>query len=290
VWRYLTNQRGVILLVNRVTPAVSAALRELGFEVVGGASSGRRRSEKLQFVLSNHAIFHPFVSPEYGNLLEVRVAKHERLKAMQGIPLIFSESGDPLFFQGTKLPGRLFVAAFGFEREQTSWPRHVTFIPFLDLCLQNSRPEEAAPVNYEPGEISVLNFPADSPVREVVLREGEREITRAPLVQGKAQLPLPDKPGLYGVMYDGSKEPEKIFSINPSPKESRLSYVAVPEAIKLWQFPRDTAAPKSAPAASAAQVSLASILQQQIWWWLMLAGLAALLIETFWAAARKALA
>jgi hypothetical protein len=64
VWRYLTNRRGVILLVNRVTPVVSAALRELGFEVVGGAASGQARSQKFQCVLSNHAIFHPFLSPE----------------------------------------------------------------------------------------------------------------------------------------------------------------------------------------------------------------------------------
>src|SRR2546425_596711 len=113
-------------------------------------------------------------------------------RAITCIPLIFADSGDALFFQGSKLPGRLFVSAFGFDREQTTWPVHLTFIPFLDLCLQNCRPEETTPVNYEPGEISLINLPADSPVREVVLRDERGELQRAAVVQGRAQLRLPD--------------------------------------------------------------------------------------------------
>jgi len=286
VWRYLTNGRGVILLVNRITPVISGALRELGFEaqselVVEKASGGR-----FQYVFSNHAIFHPFLSPEYGNLMEVKVLKHARLKVMQGMPLIFSESGDALFFQGSKLPGRLFLSAFGFDREQSSWPVHLTFIPFLDLCLQNCRPEEATPVDYEPGEVSVIHLPVDSPVREVVLRGERSELQRAPVVQGKAQLRLPDEPGLYAVTYDAGTETEKLFSVNPSPKESRLDYVEDPEALKVWQLRVPNGGPKAAEA-SAQALSLAGILQQHIWWWLLLAGLGALLLETAWTAARK---
>ena len=288
VWRYLTNGRGVILLVNRLTPVISGALRELGFEVESESRSPKSSASKFQYVFSNHAIFHPFLSPEYGNLMEVKVLKHARLKVMQGMPLIFSESGDALFFQGSKLPGRLFVSAFGLDREQTTWPVHLTFIPFLDLCLQNCRPEDSTPVTYEPGEVSVINLPADSTVREVVLREDRAELQRAPVLQGKAQLRLPDKPGLYPVTYDTGTEPEKILSVNPSPKESRLSYIENPDALKVWQLNR--AIPTAGIARASAQaLSLAGILQQRIWWWLLLAGLAALMVETAWAAGRKEL-
>jgi len=288
VWRYLTNGRGVILLVNRVTPVISGALRELGFEAQAESDSERQAAVNFQYVFSSHAIFHPFLSPEYGNLMEVKVLKHARLKVMQGMPLIFAESGDALFFQGSKLPGRFFVSAFGFDREQTTWPVHLTFIPFLDLCLQNCRPEDATPVNYEPGEVSLINLPADSPVREVVLRDDRGELQRAAVVQGRAQLRLPDKPGLYTVTYDAGTEPQKIFSVNPSPKESRLSYVENPEAMKVWQFTRTETAKK--PLETAPAVSLAGILQQRLWWWLLLAGLAALVMETLWAAARERVA
>ena len=217
--------------------------------------------------------------------MEVKVLKHARLKVMQGMPLIFAESGDALFFQGSKLPGRLFVSAFGFDREQTTWPVHLTFIPFLDLCLQNCRPEDSTPVNYESAEVSLVNLPPDSPVREVVLRQDRTELSRAPVVQGKAQLRLPDQPGLYSVTYDGATDPEKMFSVNPSPKESRLSYVENPEAMKVWQINRPVASAKT-PEASAQTLSLAAILQQRLWWWLLLAGLGAILLETAWTAAR----
>lgn len=287
VWRYLTNGRGVILVINRVTPAINGALRELGFEAQAPGLADVTTKERFQYIFSNHAIFHPFLSPDYGNLLEVTVGKHPRVKAAQAMPLIFSESGEALFFQGTQFPGRLFVSAFGFEREQTSWGTHVTFIPFLDLCLQNSRPEDATPLDYEPGATTVWNLPADSPVREVVLRDGPREFQRAPVVHGKVQLRLPDQPGIYVVSYDAATEPEKILSVNPSPKESELTFVPSPEAMKLWRLDRagDKASTQVQP--TQAEMSLSAILQQRVWWWLLVAGIVGLLAEMTWTAARR---
>ena len=289
VWRYLTNQRGVILLVNRVAPAVNGALRELGFEAQAASASQPPGPERIQYFFSNHAIFHPFLSPDYGNLLDITVGHYQRVKAMQGIPLLFAQSGEALFFEGTKFPGRLFVAAFGFEREQTSWPTHVTFIPFLDLCLQNSRPADATPLDYEPGAVSVLSFASESPVREVVLRDGGPEVARATVAAGRAQLRMPDRPGLYAVSYDAATEPERIFSVNPSPKESLLTYADSPEALKLWQLDRGAEPAKSLASAAPAQLSRTAILQQQLWWWLLLAGAAALVLEAVWTSVRKEL-
>src|SRR5208282_5526279 len=132
---YLANGRGVLLLVNRVTPSISGCLRELGFEAEGTVSEEKDAAERFQFVFFNHPIFHPFLSPDYGSLMEIKVLKYAQLKGSQALPLIFSEKGAGLFFQGTKFPGKLFVAAFGLDREHTSWPVDQTFIPFLDLTL-----------------------------------------------------------------------------------------------------------------------------------------------------------
>jgi hypothetical protein len=288
VLRYLADGRGVILLVNRVTPAGSTLLRDLGFESAGPPAAGAPPDERFQYYRANHPIFHPFLSPDYGNLLDISVRQSQRLKTSQGVPLIFSESGDAVFFQGTGFRGRLYVAAFGFEREQTTWPTHATFIPFLDLCLQNARPEDSNPTDLEPGAVSVLKFPADSPVRNVVLRDGQQTMRSVPVVHGKAEVRLPDQPGLYTMSHDTSVEPEMIFSVNPPLKESWLRYVESPETAKLWQF--DERSPEPARARAPASMSRAAILQQQIWWWLVLAGLAALLGETIWTSARKDLA
>src|SRR5213075_459189 len=144
---------------------------------------------------SNHPIFHPFLSPEYGNLMDIKVSKYVRLKTSQAMPLIFSERGAGLFFQGSKLQGKLFVLPFGMDREHTSWPVHQTFVPFLDLALQTARAEDPTPTNFEPGEVAVIQVPAGAGVRTVVLRDDQRELARAAVEQGRAQLHLPDLPG-----------------------------------------------------------------------------------------------
>ncbi len=285
VWRYLTNQRGVLLLVNRVSPVISAALRDLGFEV--GAATGQQ-AERFKHAWFNHPIFHPFLSPDFGNLLEVKVIQYHPLQAADAMPLLFSESGRPLFFQSSQYPGRLLVAAFGFERAQTTWPTHLTFIPFLDLCLQQARPEDPSPADYEPGEIATVRLPPNSPVREAILRDGQRILARIPVARAQAQIPLPVRPGLYDLTYDDQPALEKVFNVNPPPKESLLSYLISPATFKSWQLGVKTETPK--PLSAAVKMSHTAIWRQQIWWWLAVAGLGALLLESLWTAARRSAA
>jgi hypothetical protein len=279
LWRYVTNGRGVVLLVNRVTPSISGCLRELGFEAEGTVTTEKGSAERFQFVYSNHPIFHPFLSSDYGSLMDVKVSKYVQLKGSQAMPLVFSEKGAGLFFQGTKFPGKLFVAAFGMDREHTSWPVDQTFIPFLDLTLQTARAEDPTPTTFEPAEISKIQLPVGSTVREAVLRDERQVLGRASVEQGRAQVRMPDKPGVYTLTYDDGAQVEKMFSVNPSPKESQLTYVDAPEALKVWQVNLPPGAGKAAVVAARGKVSLSGILQQHWWWWMVLGGLAALMLE-----------
>jgi Aerotolerance regulator N-terminal/von Willebrand factor type A domain len=278
LWRYVTNGRGVLLLVNRLAPGISGCLRELGFEAEGTISTPKGTAEKFQFVCSNHPIFHPFLSSDYGDLMDVKVTKYVQLKGSQAMPLVFSEKGAGLFFQGTKFPGKLFVAAFGLDREHTSWPVDQTFIPFLDLTLQTARAEDPTPTTFEPGEISKIQLPAGSTAKEAVLRDEHQVLSRAPVEQGRAQVRMPDRPGVYTLTYDDSIQTEKIFSVNPSPKESQLAYVDTPESLKVWQVNLPAGSGKAA-AAARGPLSLSGILQQHWWWWMLIGGLTALLLE-----------
>ena len=279
LWRYLTNGRGVVLLVNRVTPSISGCLRELGFEAEGTVSVEKASAEKFQFVFFNHPIFHPFLSADYGSLMEIKVLKYAQLKGSQALPLLFSEKGAGLFFQGTKFPGKLFVAAFGLDREHTSWPVDQTFIPFLDLTLQTARAEDPTPTTFEPGEIGKIQVPVGSIVREAVLRDERQVLSRTPVEQGRAQVRMPDRPGVYTLTYDDSDEAEKLFSVNPSPKESQLVYVDSPEALKGWRVNLPPGTGKAAATAAREKLSLSGILQQHWWWWMVVGGLAALMLE-----------
>ncbi len=157
--RYLSNGHGVLLMINRLTPTITGALRELGLEVSRSQDTSDKGAEKLAFVAANHPVFHPFVSPEYGNLIEVEVGKYARIRSSDAMPLVFSERGAGLFFQSTRFPGKLFVAAFGLDREHTTWPVHPTFIPFLDLTLQSARADDPTPSVFEPGQVGLCPCP-----------------------------------------------------------------------------------------------------------------------------------
>jgi hypothetical protein len=80
------------------------------------------------------------------------------------------------------------------------------------------------------------------------------------------------------VCYDDNLVPQKIFSVNPSPKESQLVYSTAPETVKAWQLAHSDTA-RTRAAAVRAQISLSGILQQRLWWWMLVAGLVALLLE-----------
>jgi hypothetical protein len=288
LWRYVTNGRGALVLVNRVTPSISGCLRELGFEAESTVSTDKAGGERFQFVYSNHPIFHPFLSPDYGSLMDIKVSKYVQLKGSQAMPLIFSEKGAGLFFQATKFPGKLFVAAFGMDREHTSWPIDQTFVPFLDLTLQTARADDPTPTTFEPGEITKIQLPAGSAVREAVLRDERHVLSRAPVEQGRTQVRMPEHPGVYTLTYDDGTQVEKMFSVNPSPKESQLAYVDAPAAIKLWQVNLPPGAGKPVAAATRGKLSLSGILQQRWWWWTVMGGLAALLLEMALADLRRA--
>jgi hypothetical protein len=241
----------------------------------------------FQFVFSNHPIFHPFLSPDYGGLLDIKVTQFVRLRATGAMPLVVSDSGAGLFFEETRFPGKLFVCAFGLDREQSSWPIHQSFIPFLDLTLQAARAVDPSPTSFEPGEMATLLF-APAPKRlEAVLRENGRELVRSPIVQGRAQLRMPDRPGLYAVTCDDGEEVQRLLSVNPSPKESQLVFVDSSEAIKSWKWPHKTIAPPLASTPAQTQVHLAGVLQQQLWWWMVLSGLLALMFEMALAESRE---
>ncbi|HEV2394580.1 MAG TPA: BatA and WFA domain-containing protein [Verrucomicrobiae bacterium] len=284
VHRYLDNRRGVFLLVNRMAPAVVAFLHELGFDLEPGEQSATQTPQHFGFICSTHPIFRPFLAPDFGNLLDIEVTQFARLRTVQGVPLVLGQSGAGLFFEGKNYPGKLFLLAFGLDREHTSWPIHPTFIPFLDLALQAARAERASPGVFEPGEVVRLDLPDGASGREAVLLHEGREVERVRIEQRRVQLPMPDQPGVYDLRY-GAEGTGRMLCVNPSPKESQLVYAAPPNALKSWRS-GDKAAGSIGGRIPGGQ-SMRVILQQRWWWWMLLAALLALAIESALADAKK---
>lgn len=279
--RQLDAGQGALLLVDRTSPLVFGALRELGFDPKGEATA----ATSFQYVFAAHPLFHPFVSSDFGNLGEVHVLRHQKLAATQALPLAFAENGEPLVWQAQRGRGKLFVVAFGFDRQQTSWPVHPTFIPFLDLCLQQARAEDATPTQFEPGELCVLPLPANSTVREVALRDDAgKELRRVPVAGGRATVATPPQPGIYALTFDGGTSPDRLIAVNPPAKESVLTYAAPADGLASWKLP---AAQRVAAMGTSPVMNLTDARQQRWWWWLLVTGAVALAAETIWAAWKR---
>jgi hypothetical protein len=288
--------KGVVLVVDQATPTVVGFLRELGIEGTSEASPTTKEAG-FRYVSTEHPVFQPFRSADFGNLSEIEVRRHRRLTASAGTPLVFSAEGNPLVIELGAAKGKMFVLAFSMDRTETNWPIHPTFIPFLDRCLDQARAQTSAQTFFEPGESTVWQVAPDRRVSAVVLKPlapgTGPEPVAAPVANSQARLSLPDVPGLYAIHYDGRPEVESVLAVNPPPDESRLTYAARLEAVKAWvlQGAGDETATGTdgtlVAAVSAIEPSKAEIFHERIWWWLALAGLAALVLETTWLSLRK---
>lgn len=298
---YLASGRGILLFVNTLSPAVKGALLELGFESDKTDSAPNAEGESIQVLAPEHPIFRPFENPDFGNLSEIKVFSYAHLSCRTATPLACSQSGTPLLFERkssssetrsdiaqepavTATPsagGKLLLVAFAIERTQTLWPVHPTFVPFLDLCLQETANKNVSPLqSCNPGETMSLTL-GQLGAKRFTLTQAE---SSTPLLSGAvhdqhAEFIVPDEPGVYRISFEPplAEIRPRFFAVNSSPKESELIYTNGNRILQQWQ--QQKRHPMSDPTA-VAPVMLSSIFTQRFWWWLLAGCLVLLFFET----------
>ncbi len=284
----LSNGRGVMLMVNQVTPLIAGFLRDLGIEFESSQSSD---PSTFRYVFAEHPIFAPFRSAELGNLAEVKFTNYRRLKVRDAIPLAFSASGDPLVFEVNAGPGRMLVFAFAFERRDTNWPIHPTFIPLLDKSMHYLRGETITTTAYEPGESVVWDLPPGTSARQAVVTLVDPATLKSPnsspdpirvdVRDRQASFQLPSKAGHYAVRYDDADQLTAMLDVNPSPLESELIYESEPAAVTAWQqVGDDIEIAQETGRLNGMELTTLEALQQQYAWYLLVAAVAAFVCET----------
>jgi hypothetical protein len=286
--RHLDSGRGVLLFLEDCGPVVRELLRQYGIEPVPDAGDASQRTG-LNYIFGDHPIFRPFRSPDFGQVTEVQVYRWRRMKAGRAVPLAVAESGEPLFMQATGAKGRFFVSAFSMDRDETDWPIHPTFIPFLDLCLQNARGLSTFPTAYQPGEQCVLDLPNSQSGARYLLRDGERVVRSGTLANARAEFPAPSQPGLYAFTVEAEDAEPLMIAVNPSPLESELSFLKSVEPVRSWagQAPRDRE--RAGPPPTRVELTRSEILRQRSWWNLLVAGTVFLVAEMLWLTAKREL-
>ena len=116
----LNAGRGIVIVVNDSSPPVEGFLRNLGIEVKSSVATATG-SKGLRYVFYDHPVFQSFRSADSANLSEVTVDKYHQLTGDRGLPLVFSDAGDPLLMEVRPGKGKVLVFAFGLERGQSNW-------------------------------------------------------------------------------------------------------------------------------------------------------------------------
>lgn len=279
---YLSRGRGVLLLIDDVGPPVQTFLLSQGIEFKSVVDQPLD-SALFRYVLTDHPIFIPFRSRDFGNLLDVRVHHYRRLSAPKSHALIYSQHGDVVLLEADRPQGKLLVSAFALDRSDSNWPLQPSFVPFLDLTLQYARAKPALQANFEPGERCVWSLIDGEQATELIVRAGDREWLRAPVTNGRVEFQAPSEPGIYEISFDGGATVAHQINVNPNPLESELIYPAAPPAVEAWQLPDQAAA--STDSASTMELSKSEILRQNGWWWLLCAAALLLVAELAWLAA-----
>lgn len=283
VLRYLNNERGVVLLIDRVTPLVKGFLRELGLEAFDEGAEGRG-SQTFRYFNVYHPVFQPFVEGELGDLLEVQVHRHARLRSRLARPLVYGNAGGALMAEGLATKGRLLVFTFGFDLQATDWPIRPSFIPLLDLTLQYARAATPLETSWKPGDLYALELPAGRRVAEVSVRRetdaGTVEALRRAVGEGETEVRfrVPDEPGIYRVTLDADEEPHVLLAVNTAREESSLVFDPEPAALAAWTIETPSGAPEPEPP-DFDILPRSEIMSQRVWWWLALCGMLALSFE-----------
>jgi hypothetical protein len=312
--QYRRERRGVLLVVDRDSKALVEPLRMLGIESNGEVKESP--TDPFRYILYDHPIFQPLRSRDFGDLLDIRVSRYRRLTASDARVLVYSSMGDPLLLEFENGAGRLLVAAFGWERNETNWPIHPSFVPFLDLSLEHLRERATWPRQCEPGERCLWPLadfldladaadaaalgtptkqagapgPLSGPV--VVTDSTGQEWFRGPLRDDAADFTAPSIPGLYDVSVDGGRSVARTIAVNPSPLEANLTYSSGESKVALWRSASSSdkgQGPSDSRTADVRnRIELSAILRQSTWWWLLAGCAVLLMIETLWASWRGA--
>jgi hypothetical protein len=284
--RYIQSGRGVFVMMDRDSPLLNGFLQKIGFQPALAAPMDTEPVlQPIRYFVPESPIFLPFTTPDFSNLLEVRILDRVHLHALAAKPLLFSQNGDALLFELPPVPGRMLLSTFAFERSQTDWVVHPSFVPFLDSALQYLRPQPQLSQTLEPGQVWVAQLPPDDHPPTAVLRDlTGKELARTAVDPDhhRATFPAPDQPGVYSLTYDADPRIRQMLAVNPSLKESDLNYLnGTPPVLKAWTLSSSQPAPVQA---SAVLLATAQASQQIVWWGLLLVAALALFAETLWAA------
>ncbi len=279
--RYFKNGHGVFITVDRLSTLMTGYLHDLGFTPKSIlASSEHSPQQPIRYFDEDSPIFQPFKFMDLSSFMDVRVGDSAELESTQAKALLYGHDGEGLLYTGTKDAGRFLLCTFAFDRNQTDWVIHPSFVPFVDLALQSLRTQNNNVTNLEPGESWLIKIPTNRVVKTVSLYSSTQQVASAKVDENhRATLIAPDELGIYKLTYDKEAVMEQALVVNAPTQESDLHYIQKPpELLTAWTLSRYDPVKQNKPSDQRVTPEQDAA-KQNYWWMLLMAGSAMLLCE-----------
>ncbi len=247
-------------------------------------SGDRERFSLLAQIDFSHLLFAPFANPRYNDFTKIHFWQHIRVDRSSDVfsdeqsKIIASFDDDsPALIQSQVGRGKAYLMTASWSPNQSEFALSTKFVPIVNLLLEsaNRRPNvvETGTVG---SPISLLGFSDEKP--KSVLRPDQRA---EPVGKDQTSYRNTDIPGIYYLQTDSDSIP---VAINLASSESDTAEMPL-ERLKMHQVLIGKQASKRE---RLQQLQLLKDKElenrQKIWKWLVVAALAFLLVETFFAA------
>ncbi len=287
--RTYVERGGVLLLVPRDDEAGSlfAFLDDVEVNARATAETAVARGGDKYLLLGDidftHPLFAPFASPRYNDFTKIHFWKHRpvTLKTPSTTRVIARfDNGEPALLDRGVGAGRVLALTSGWHPEDSQLALSSKFVPMIGALL------ELACGGTEIAESVAVHLPVTLPVTLPAKMQAESIVVTTPnhqevrLEAGVATFTETDQPGIYRAKVGST---ETRFAVNLSPTESNTAPLNLEQLEQRGvRFVTDlTRAQRIDRERQQRDTELEN--RQKVWRWLIVAALATLILETWWA-------
>ncbi len=279
---YLGAGKGVLLFAGGDGLVASKFIESLGVAVSGT----RVISEPLRLgpLVGRSSIVGALRAGEFSGMDKIGFSRFSVFDIASARALVQTSTGAAVVSEVGIPNGKLLLFGSGFERFESDWPLHVSFIPFLDACMTSVREERDRAIKLKAGEEALV--PHRLAKRDALYElRGNTKGASVQVVDRALMFRSPVKAGVYSIAKQGDVDAFIWLAVNADESESDLTASDREEVPEGWFISKV----KSREAEEILKEPLPrdAILRQRLGRLLMLVAAGLMLFEPFLALRRR---
>jgi hypothetical protein len=279
--REFLNSGKTLLFAMKSAAAAHTVARLVGADALAAEEANVTGYAMLGHIDFDHPLFAAFADPRYSDFTKIHVWKYRRVDAtkLAGAHLVARfDTGDPAVLQVPVGGGTMLLLTTGWSPADSQLALSSKFVPLLYSILEQSGGLKARLAQYVIGD--EVNLGSLSGSTTPMVRKPDGSAIELP--PGSARFSSTDLPGIYTVT---SQQTTQRFAVNLDPAETKTAPISIEElqrlGLPLQQIPVADAKKAEEKRRHLHATELEN--RQKLWRWLLVAAIAVLLAETWWA-------